>query len=201
MKMRYNEGVPEREVVMMKRRSVPRLAVALSAAAVLVGGALLAGAFSPAPEPGPSQETRPEFYVARVLSSKDVKDPDAVLGKPDGRFAEVAPGGRMSLLMEKPILPSLGFDDGLVVAKGEADFGLEGLFLAGEGQDAPERAWMPLVAGMSPGGFRLSSESLERTPEGSPGVKVLRISNNGAKTLFLDAVVGYGRSPRASLAP
>lgn len=178
----------------MKRAFPALLALAFVAAGAAVAPVGHAGApFSP--RPGPGQPARPEFYVARVMSSQDVKDPDEVLGKPDGRCAEIAPGGRMTLLMEKPILPSLGFDDGLVVTKGEADFGLAGWFLAGEANDAPERAWMPLVAGVSPGGFRLSSESLDRTPEGSPGVKVLRISNNGTRPLLLDAVIGYGRRP------
>ncbi len=176
----------------MKKPAFPRLALVPFAAAVLVG------ALSPAPPPGRVQEVRPEIYVARVVSSQDAKDPDEVLGRPDGRFAVIAPGGRMTLLMERPILTSLGFDDGLVVTKGASDFGLEGWFLAGEAKDAPERAWMPLVAGMSPGGFRLSSESLDRTPEGSPGVKLIRISNNGTKPLLLDAVVGYGRRPGPS---
>jgi hypothetical protein len=174
----------------MMKRAIPGMFIL---AAFAAGAAVFAGSLRPAPQPGQGQEVRQEFYVARVVSSQDVKNPDEVLGKPDGRYAELAPGGQMVLLMEKAIIPSLGFDDGHVVCKGEADFGLEGWFIAGEAKETRQLAWMPLVAGRSPGGFRLTSQDLERTPEGSPGVRMIRISNNGTKPLLLDAVVGYGR--------
>jgi hypothetical protein len=174
----------------MMKRACPTLVVLV---ALTAGAAFMAGPHRTAVQPGQDKESRPEFYVARVVSSEGVKNADEVLGKPDDRYAEVAPGGRMTLLMEKPIVSSTGFDDGMVVCKGEADYGLEGWFLAGRSDETAERAWMPLVAGMSPGGFRLSTRSFERTPEGSPGISLIRISNNGTKTLFLDAVTGYGR--------
>jgi hypothetical protein len=187
----YNENVLEREAEMEKRASL----VLFVLAALTAGAVVSASSFRTEPWPGQGQKARPEFYVARVVSSQDVKNPNEVLGKPDGRCAEVAPGGQMVLLMEKPIIPSSGFDDGLVVCVGEADYGLEGLFLVGGTKDAPEYAWMVLSAGNSPGSFRLAYQDLTRTPEGSPGVTRIRISNNGTKPLLIDAVVGYGRPP------
>jgi len=175
----------------MMKRAFPAFVVL---AALAAGAAVLAGPLGPAPQPGQDKESRSEFYVSRVVSSEGVKDAKEVLGKPDGRYAEIAPGGRMTLLMERPMLPSAVFDDGTVVSTGETDFGLEGWFIAAEANQAAQYAWMPLFSGKSPGGFRVTSQDMIRgTPEGSPGVHLIRISNNGTKTLLLDAVVGYGR--------
>lgn len=171
---------------MMKRALPGLLALAVMVAAT--------GSLRPAPQPARAQDSRPEFYVSRVVSSEGVKDAKEVLGKPDGHCAEIAPGGRMTLLMEKPIIPSAVFDDGTVVSRGEADFGLQGWFIAAEANQVAQYAWMPLFSGKSPGGFRLMSQDMIRgTQEGSPGVNLIRISNNGAKILLLDAVVGYGQ--------
>jgi hypothetical protein len=174
---------------MMKRTSSGLFALAV----MWAGAAVLGGSLRPAPRPGHGQEDRPKFYVARVVSSDNVKNPNGVLGEPDGRYAELAPGGRMVLLMEKPIVSSSGFDDGLIVSKGGTQYGLEGCFIADVTNEIPQRAWMPLAAGMSTGGFRLTSMDMGRTPEGSPGVNIIRIANDGKETLLLDAVVGYGR--------
>jgi hypothetical protein len=161
--------------------------------------ALCAGAAalrSPVPAAGREQGAgeRPQFYVDRVMSHKDVTDPENILGEPDGRFAEIAVGGQMVLLMEKPIFPS-AVDDGTVVCRGEANFGLEGWILAGGTEGSPQYAWMPLVRGVSSGGFRLTSPAaMGGTPEGSPGVNRIRISNADARPIFVDAVIGYDRT-------
>ena len=139
-------------------------------------------------------DERPKFYVSRVISEKNVTDPLNVLDAPDGRAAEIALGGQMVLLMEKPIFPSGVADDGTIVCEGEANFGLEGWFLVGGTKDSPQFAWMPLVRGNSANGFRLTSPAaLGGTAEGSPGVNMIRISNDDTKPILVDAVVGYGR--------
>lgn len=166
---------------------------------IAVSGWIIAASF---PAPGGKQEQgqegRPKFYASRVVSEKDVKNPKEALAEPDGRYAEIAPGGQMVLLMEKLISPSATFDDGLVVCQAEASFGLEGWFLQAGTEAAPQYAWMPLFPGKSPGGFRLMSQDMIRgTLEGSPGVNIIRISNNDAKPMLLDAVVGFGRAERS----
>jgi hypothetical protein len=136
------------------------------------------------------QEGRPKFYAARVISDKNVKSAREVLGEPDGHYAEVAPGGQMVLLMENRIYPATTYDDGLVICKGESNYGLEGWFPMSGSQNEPQFAWMSLIRGQSSGGFRVS---LVEPIAGFAGVNMIRISNNDAKTLFLDAVIGYSR--------
>ncbi len=143
--------------------------------------------------PAAGQEERPKFYVDRVMSSQDVTNPNNILGKPDGRFAELAVGGSMVLLMEKPIFPS-AVDDGTVVCEGEAEYGLAGWILVAGTEGSPQYAWMPLVRGMSSGGFRLTSPAaMGGTAEGSPGVNKIRISNADNRPILVDAVIGYDR--------
>jgi len=140
--------------------------------------------------PGRGQEERPKFYVARVISEQNVKNGPEVVGEPDGRCAEIAPGGQMVLLMENRIYPSTTYDDGLVVCKGDANYGLEGWFPVSGSQNDTQFAWMPLVRGQSPGGFRVS---LINPIEGFAGVNKIRIANNDTKPMLLDAVAGHGR--------
>jgi hypothetical protein len=84
-----------------------------------VGVAAAARADASFPPPGRAQEQgeRLKVYVRSVVFEENVKNSGNVLGEPDGRFAEIAPGGQMTLLMERPIVPSSGFDDGFVVTK------------------------------------------------------------------------------------
>jgi len=173
-----------REVIVKIKNRLPILLLAL--------GVGITALRSPVPVAAWDQsgEERPKFYVDRIISDENVKDPMNILGAPDGRAAEIAVGGRMVLQMEKPIFPSSGFDDGTVVCEGEANFGLEGWFLVGGTKDSPQFAWMPLVRGNSAGGFRLTTME---AAEGSPGVTKIRISNDDSKRILVDAVVGYGR--------
>lgn len=184
----------------MKKRAIFPAIILL----VLTAGAVAAArSRAPSPPPGRAQEQgeRLKIYVRSIVSQENVKNPGNVLGEPDGHFAEIAPGGQMTLLMERPILPSLGFDDGFVVIKEESEYGLEGWFLVGGTLEDPQFAWMPLTPGESARGFRLTYQSMDRTPAGSPGVKMIRIRNNGTKPLLLDAVVGYGRKEAGGIGP
>jgi hypothetical protein len=159
--------------------------------AVLWGGIISVSGF-PASGLKPAQDegNRQKFYVTRVVSEENVTDANEILGEPDGRYAQIAPGGQMVLFMEKRIYPSTTFDDGLVVCKGDASYGLEGLFPVGNEQKKTDFAWMPLVRGQSPGGFRVAHVD---AIGGNAGVNMIRIANAGTKPLFVDAVVGYGR--------
>jgi hypothetical protein len=184
----------------MKKRGIFPVIILL----VLTAGVTAAArAGAPAPPPGRAQEQgeRLKVYVRSVVFEENVKNSGKVLGEPDGRFAEIAPGGQMTLLMERPIVPSSGFDDGFVVIKEESQYGLEGWFLVSGTPEDPQFAWMLLTPGASPRGFRLTYHYMERTPEGSPGVKMIRIRNNGTKPLLLDAVVGYGRKETGGRKP
>lgn len=147
-----------------------------------------------APVPGwrhaQGQEERPKFFATRVISEEKVKDAKEALGEPDGRYAEIARGGQLVLLMEKRIYPSTTFDDGLVFVKEESDYGLEGWFPVSGSQKDPGFAWMPLIRGQSSGGFRAA---LVDALAGNAGVNMIRISNNDTKPILLDAVAGYGR--------
>jgi hypothetical protein len=146
-----------------------------------------------APGAGQNQEERPRFYARDIVLEQNVKNARQALGDPDGRFAEIGVGGQIVVLMEKRIIPSAAFDDGLVVCQGEANFGLEGWFLQAGTKEAPQYAWMTLFPGKSPGGFRLTSQDMiGGTAEGSPGVNMIRISNNDTKPILVDAVIGYG---------
>jgi hypothetical protein len=138
------------------------------------------------------QEDRPIFFASRVLYQQDVVDPDAVLGEPDDDFAEILPGGQMIFLMEDRIYPSMASDDGLILCEGDIDYGLAGWFPVGDSQNPQQYAWLALLNGKSPSGFRLAAF---RPDSGSPGVNMLKIVNNDTKSLWLDAVVGYGHEP------
>jgi hypothetical protein len=183
--MGYNNAIPEGEVDMKKRIFFRTFILA-----VLSGGIIAARAPVSAMRPGRGQEGRPKFYASRVISEKGVVNAREVLGEPDGRYAEIAPGGQMVLLMENKIYPSTTFDDGIVFVKEEADYGLEGWFPESGSQKDPGFAWMPLIRGQSSGGFRVAHVD---ALAGSAGVNMIRISNNDTKPILVDAVAGYGR--------
>jgi len=158
---------------------------------VLSGGIIAAGRTRVSvtiPERG--QEERPKFCATRVISEQGVVNAREALGEPDGRYAEITPGGQMVLLMENRIYPSTTFDDGIVFVKEESDYGLEGWFPVSGSQKDPGFAWMPLIRGQSSGGFRVG---LVDALAGNAGVNMIRISNNDTKPILVDAVAGYGR--------
>lgn len=183
--MSYNKDVPEGEVDMMKRTYFWTFILV-----VLSGGIVAARAPLSAMRPGPGQEDRPKFYATRVITEQGVVNARDALGKPDSRYAEIAPGGQMVVLMENRIYPSTTFDDGIVFVKQEADYGLEGWFPESGSKKDPGFAWMPLIRGQSSGGFRVAYVD---ALAGNAGVNMIRISNNDTKPILIDAVAGYGR--------
>jgi hypothetical protein len=82
-------------------------------------------------------------------------------------------------------------DSGSIVGKGGAHIGLEGWFPMQDTQGKQDYDWIPL--GLSATGFFFSPPPLPiYSPEGSVGVDMIRITNPGTKSLFVDAVIGYG---------
>jgi len=147
------------------------------------------------------QSERSRFYALQVVGEKDVKNAKDSLHSPDSRVAEILPGGQIIVLMENILLPSLiigtgenagCLDSGSVVGKGEADFGLEGRFAWQDTQGEQRHEWIPL--GPTATGFCISPPPLAiYSLKDSVGVDMIRITNPGTKSLFVDAVIGYGR--------
>jgi hypothetical protein len=169
----------------------------LSAFLLLLSAALLAHDLSgfSGKTPGQYQPERPKFYALQVVFERNVQSAKDSLGAPDGHNAEVLPGGQLVVLMENKLYPFPVFinwleggaglaDSGLIVGKGETSFGLEGWLPMKNTQGKQHYVWMPL--GLSATGFCIWLE-------GSAGVDMIRITNPGNKSLFVDAVIGYGR--------
>lgn len=136
--------------------------------------------------PGGRQEHRPGFYAQKVLDHINVVAAGNALGAPDGRVAEIRPGGEMTVHMEQPIYYLEGQDDGAVVIKGDGQYGLAGLIKMSEEENF---AWQPLVPGRSPGGFKLSTDPFV-APQTTD---TIRIVNDGTRPVFVDAVIGFKR--------
>lgn len=162
---------------------------------VAAGLCLFGAAGRPASRPstaasGAPQDDRAGFYGKQVVDHIGVVDPAAALGEPDGRFAEIRPGGEMTVLMAARIYYSDASDDGAVVAKGDGRYGLAGLFrMSEEGQSA----WQPLPTGRTPGGFKIGTSMFNVVQS----TDTLKIANDDARPVFVDAVVGYGKGERA----
>jgi hypothetical protein len=179
----------------MTKRPLPTAFLPLFSAALLM---FLTNGY---PEKTIGQESpqRPKFYALEVVSEKKVEKAMDSLGEPDGRSAEILPGGQLIILMEKILSPSriVGYgenqgctDSGSIVGKGEGDFGLEGRFTWKDAPGEVHYEWIRL--GPTATGFCLfpppgAHYSLE---EGS-GVDVVKMTNTGTKPLFVDAVVGF----------
>jgi hypothetical protein len=145
--------------------------------------------------PGQGKRDRPKFYALRVVFEKNVQNAKDSVGAPDGRNAEILPGGQLVVLMENKLYPFPSIsgwpeggarlaDSGSVVGKGEADFGLEGWLPMKNTQGKQHYVWISL--GLSVTGFCIWLE-------GSAGVEMIRMTNPGTTSLFVDAVIGYGR--------
>lgn len=132
------------------------------------------------------QEHRPGFYARKVLDHINVVAAGNALGAPDGRVAEIRPGGEMTVHMEQPLYYLEGQDDGAVVIKGDGQYGLAGLIKMSEEENF---AWQPLVPGRSPGGFKLSTDPFV-APQTTD---TIRIVNDGIRPVFVDAVIGFKR--------
>jgi hypothetical protein len=133
-----------------------------------------------------SQARRPEFYAKQALDHISVLDPGKALGQPDGDFAEIRPGGEMTVLMDSRIYYSDAADDGAVVSKGDAKYGLAGLFRMNE---EGESAWQPLPPGGTPGGFKFGP-SMFPVAQSTDTIKIV---NDDTRSVFVDAVIGYGK--------
>jgi len=133
------------------------------------------------------QPERPKFYALSVVCEKKVQHAKDSLGTPDGRYAEILPGGQLVVLMEKTFI-----DSGNVVCKGEVDYGLEGFFHIQDTEDERQNyAW--IIINRDP----LMTNRFLFFPGtdiwfGGTGVDKIRISNAGRKFLFVDAIIGYG---------
>lgn len=153
------------------------------ALAVAAGIALLEPAAPAAPRP---QDKKDEFYARSVVDKVEVVSPEEALGEPDGLFAEIRPGGELTVRMESRIYYSESSDDGSVVTKGVASYGLAGLFrMDEEGEDA----WQPLHPGRGPGGFKFGPAMFPV----AQSTDTIRIVNDDTKPVYVDAVVGYRR--------
>ena len=169
----------------MKIRELVTLGVFLG-----LSGGIIVGARASCYRHDKEKEEKPKFYALRVVSETNVQNAKDSLGSPDGRYAEIQPGGKLLLLMEKELhpFPSLGGnqeggglpDSGSVVGKGGADFSLDGCLTTQDTQDKQHSAWVLL--GVSSTGFYISTD-----------VNKIRITNLGTKLLFVDAVIGYDR--------
>lgn len=132
------------------------------------------------------QQYLPGFYAEKIIDHINVVAPENALGAPDGRIAEIRPGGEMTVHMEHPIYYLEGQDDGAVVIKGDGQYGLAGLIKMSEKENF---AWQPLVPGRSPGGFKLSTDPFvaHQTTD------TIRIVNDDTRPVFVDAVIGFKR--------
>jgi hypothetical protein len=136
------------------------------------------------------QDQQPGSYAEKVLDHINVVAPENALGEADGRFAEIRPGGELTVLMGSRLYYSESGDDGAVVAKGDGRYGLAGLMQMDE-EGAP--AWQPLLPGRSPGGFRLSTDMFA-APQTTDTIKIV---NDDTRPVFIDAVVGFKREAPA----
>lgn len=159
-------------------------AVIRSASLVLVVAAGLLLLEPAAPAAQEPRKDQAEFYARQVLDKVEVVSPESALGEPDGRFAEIRPGGELTVRMESRIYYSDSADDGSVVTKGGASYGLAGLFRMSE---EGEEAWQALHPGRGPGGFKFGPMMFPVTQS----TDTIRIVNDDTKPVYVDAVVGY----------
>ena len=136
----------------------------------------------------PDQPERPKFYAVRVVSEKEVLNAKGSLGAPDGGYTEILPGGQLVVIMEKNFIES-----GTVVCKGEEGYALEGFFHMQDTQDERQNyLWMSIQRESSNRFTFFSSGGYFYAWWGNTGMNMVRITNIGTKSLFLDAVIGYG---------
>lgn len=134
---------------------------------------------------GQDQPQRPKFYALQVVCKRNIQNPTESLGAPDGRYAEILAGGQLIVLMEKNFI-----DSGTVVCKGEVDYGLEGWFRIQETQDERQNYTWIIIQRESCNRFLFFPESYIWW--GNTGMNMIRITSVGTKSLFVDAVIGYG---------
>ena len=147
------------------------------------------------------QTERPRFYAVRVLSEKDVINARNSLGVPDGHETEILPGGKLVIILDKklyPLPPATGSlesaglpDSGSIIGKGGEDIRLEGCLEREDAQIKSDCGW--ILLGISTTGFYYFPPPLPPDiPVASTYIDMIRISNPGTESLFVDAVIGYG---------
>jgi hypothetical protein len=144
------------------------------------------------------QPDRQKFFAVQILTGKNVLNTRDALGAPDERYAEIPPGGQLTVLM-----PQKFIDFGTIISKGELDYSLEGLFHRQDTGDVrQDYAWILFwsggrqVPGVWPGGFRFETGL---PAYGGVPVDTIRITNVGINSLFMDAVIGYGKETDKSM--
>ncbi len=149
----------------------------------------------------PAQPDRQKFFAVQILTGKNVLRTRDALGTPDERYAEIPPGEQLTVLMAQKFI-----DFGTIISKGEMDYSLEGLFqMQDTGDPRQDYAWMLFwsggrgIPGMWPGGFNLVGGWVGRSVYGGVPVDTIRITNVGTNSLFVDAVIGYGRETDKSM--
>jgi hypothetical protein len=169
---------------------------------LFLSASILAPVPSAFPGKVPAQDLpqRLKFYALQVICGKNVQNARDSLGAPDGRYAEILPGGQLVLLLEGKLYPfptpgdepgsgAVGLSvSGLIIGKGDADFRLEGLFAWQDIQDRQRSAWIPM--GLWGGGFGLFPHVVSDSFDPKAGMDMIKISNVGTESLFVDAVIG-----------
>jgi hypothetical protein len=140
-----------------------------------------------------NQPERPKFYALRVVSEEGVLNAKDALGAPDGRYAEILPGGQLVLLMERELeVFPVGDQDygiglaysGAIVAKGETPALLEGWIPIRNARGDESYAWIPIGASSARYyDYGAWLKGIERTEK-------IRITNTGTEPLFVDAIIG-----------
>jgi hypothetical protein len=166
----------------MKIRDLITLGVFLS-----LSGGIIVGARPSCYRHDQEKKERPKFCALRVVSEKNAQKAGDSLGAPDGRYAEILPGGQLVLLMEKNFI-----DSSTVVCEGEEDYGLEGWFRIQDTQDERQNyQWMIIQRESSNRFTFISGQGYFYEWWGNTGVNMIRITNFGTKSLFVDAAIGY----------
>jgi hypothetical protein len=163
---------------------------------LLIGGLLFLAAGHLALAPG-------LFPGKAVVCEKHVQNSLDSLGPPDGLSAEILPGGQLVLRMGGVLFPFPGIggpeggwwipDSGSIVGSGGEDAGLAGWFALVNEEGKQQHGWMRL--GLSTTGFWLPPIGSIPLCDTGAGTDMIRISNPGTKSLFVDAVIGYAREP------
>jgi hypothetical protein len=138
---------------------------------------------------GSVQDDRPRLFAIKISDHISVVDPQNALGEPDGRWAEIRPGGELTVVLAERIYSSDASDDGAIVLKGEGRYGVAGLFRMNE---EGESAWQPLMPGGTAGGFKFGPSQFIVTPS----TDTIKVANDDTRSIFVDAVVGYGKRDR-----